>query len=66
MMVSLETNVDRKVWQKYNIGGWQGSMEEWVHETERENEYVPRKICPRNESFAHGSVGARVKLMVRG
>ena len=24
------------------------------------------KRCPRNESFSDGSVGARVRLMVRG
>ena len=29
-------------------------------------EYVEMKRCPRNESFADGSVGARVRLMVRG
>ena len=31
-----------------------------------EKEYVEMKRCPRNESFADGSVGARVRLMVRG
>ena len=28
--------------------------------------YVQMKESPRNESFADGSVGARVRLMVRG
>ena len=36
------------------------------NETEREKEYVKMKRCPRNESFADGSVGARVSLMMRG
>ena len=32
----------------------------------REKEYVQMKESPRNESFLDGSVGARVRLMVRG
>ena len=32
----------------------------------RKGEYVRIKDSPRNESFADGSVGARVRLMVRG
>ena len=36
------------------------------NDTEMEKEYVRMKESPRNESFADGSVGARVRLMVRG
>ena len=36
------------------------------NDTEREKEYVQMIECPRNERFAYGSVGARVRLMVRG
>ena len=35
------------------------------NDTDREKEYVEMKRCPRNESFADGSVGVRVRLMVR-
>ena len=34
--------------------------------TERAKEYVTMKECSRRESFADGSVGAKVRLMVRG
>ena len=36
------------------------------NDTDREKEYVRMKDSPRNESFADGSVGASVRLMVRG
>ena len=36
------------------------------NDTERKKEYVEMKRYPRNESFADGSVGARVRMMVRG
>ena len=40
-------------------------MENGFNDTEREKGYVRLKESPRNESFADGSVGARVRLMVR-
>ena len=40
-------------------------MENGFNDTERGKEYVQMKECPRNESFAHGKVGAGVRLMVR-
>ena len=36
------------------------------NDTEREKQYVRMKESPINESFADGSVGARVRLVVRG
>ena len=33
---------------------------------EREQQYVYMKSQPKNEKYANGSVGARVRLMVRG
>ena len=33
---------------------------------EREQQYVHVKSQPKNEKYANGSVGARVRLMVRG
>ena len=69
-MVSLGMKMDRKVWKKYiceriqDVG--RQSWKNGFNDTEREKEYVEMKRCPRNESFADGSVGARVKLMVRG
>ena len=61
--------MDRKVWKKYiceriqEVG--RQSWKNGFNDTEREKEYIETKRCPRNESFADGSVGARVKLMVR-
>ena len=69
-MVSLGMNMDRKVWKKYiceriqEVG--RQSWKNGFNDTEREKEYVETKRCPRNESFTDGSVGARVRLMVRG
>ena len=69
-MVSLGMKMDRKVWKKYTseiirkVG--REEWKNWFNEIEREKEYVEIKRCPRNESFADGSVGARVRLMVRG
>ena len=37
------------------------SWKNGFNDTEREKEYVEMKRCPRKESFADGSVGARVK-----
>ena len=34
--------------------------------TEREIEYVRMKACHRRDSFADGSIGAKVRMMVRG
>ena len=36
------------------------------NDTEMEKEYVRMKKSQRNESFSDGSVGVRVRLMVRG
>ena len=33
---------------------------------EREQQYVHMKSQPKNEKYANGSVGARVRLIVRG
>ena len=69
-MVSIGMKMDRKVWKKYiceriqEVG--RQSWKNGFNDTEREKEYVEMKRCPRNESFADGSVGARVRLMMRG
>ena len=69
-MVSLGMKMDRKVWKKYiceriqEVG--RQSWKNGFNDTEREREYVEMKRCPRKESFADGSIGARVRLMVRG
>ena len=49
-----------------NPGGWQETVEEWFRINEREQQYVYMKSQPKNEKYANGSVGARVRLMVRG
>ena len=69
-MVSIGMKMDRKVWKKYicekiqEVG--RQSCKKRFNDTEREKEYEEMKRCPRNESFADGRVGARVRLMVRG
>ena len=69
-MVSLGMKKDRNVWKKYiceriqEIG--RQSWKNGFNDTEREKECVEMKRCPRNEGFADGSVGARVRLMVMG
>ena len=69
-MVNLGINVDGAGWKKYICERIQecGSRawKDGFNDIERENEYVRMKESPRNESFADGSVGARVRLMVRG
>ena len=42
------------------------SWKDMFKNTEREKEYVRMKECPRRESFSYGTVGAKVRLMVRG
>ena len=49
-----------------NPGVWQETVEEWIGINEREQQYVHVKSQPKNEKYANGSVGARVRLMVRG
>ena len=49
--VNLRMNVEEEVWKK---------------NAEREKEYVRMKECPGRESFSDGSVGTKVRLMVRG
>ena len=69
-MESLGLKTDRNVWKKYICEIIQGvGRQSWKYgfnDTEREKAYVEMKSCGRNESFANGSVGARVRLMVRG
>ena len=68
-MVNLGMNVDGEGWKKYICERIQEcDRRAWKYgfnDTEREKEYVRMKESPRNESFADGSVGATVRLMVR-
>ena len=69
-MVSLGMKMDRKGWKKYISERIQEvGREAWkngFNEIEREKDHVKMKRSPRNESFADGSVGTGVGLMVRG
>ena len=69
-MVNLEMNVEGEGWKKYICERIQESgrraWKDGFNDTEKEKEYVRMKESPRNDSFADGSVGARVRLMVRG
>ena len=46
-----------------SVVGEQGNMVSMTHKGRKS---VRMKESPRNESFADGSVGARVRLMVKG
>ena len=69
-MVNLRINVEEEVWKKCICERIQEiGREAWKNKfknTESEKEYVRTKECPRRESFADGSVGAKVRLMVLG
>ena len=69
-MVNLRRNVDGERWKKYIAERIQEcdrrAWKDGFNDTEREKEYVQMKESPLNESFADGSVGAKVRLMVRG
>ena len=69
-MGSLGMKIYRNVWKKYICERIQeGGRQSWkngFNDTERKKGYVEMKRCPRNERFADGSVGAKVRLMVRG
>ena len=69
-MVYLGINVDGELWKKYICERIQeGGKEAWkngFNDTETDKEYVRMKESPGNESFEDGSVGAGVRLMVRG
>ena len=69
-IVNLGMNVEREGWKKYICEriheSGRRAWKDGFNDTEREKEYVRMKESQRNESFADGSVGARVRLMVRG
>ena len=46
--------------RKYDINGYGSGMKE------REEQCLAAKSKPKNEKYANSSVGARVRLMVRG
>ena len=56
------------LWEVVNLL-WLESRRQWRNGfgiNEREQQYVHMKGQPKNEIYANGSVGARVRLMVRG
>ena len=65
-MEKLGMNIEREGWKKYICERIQESgrrtWKDGFNDTEREKEYVQMKESPRNESFADGSVGARVRI----
>ena len=70
VIVNIGMNVDEEGRMKYICARIQeGSRRAWkdcFNDTEREKEYVRMKESPRNKSFADGSIGTGVRLMVRG
>ena len=66
----LGMKYDINVWKKTLVGRSQEyGRRQWRNGfgiNEREQQYVHMKSQPNNEKYANGSVGARVRLMVRG
>ena len=69
-MAMLGMKYDRNVWKKTLVARIQeDGRRQWRNGfgiNERELQYVHMKSQPKNEKYANGSVGARVRLMVRG
>ena len=65
----LGMKYDRSVWKKTLVARIQeDGRRQWMNGfviNEREQQYVHREIQLKNEKYANGSVGARVRLMVR-
>ena len=57
---------DREAWKDGCLLAlyWMRLIPEYIRYTEMEKDYVRMKECPIKESFAYGSVGAGVRLMV--
>ena len=69
-MAMLGIKYDRNVWKKTLVARIQeDGRRQWRNGfgiNEREQQYVHMKSQPKNEKYANGSVGGRVRLMVRG
>ena len=69
-MAMLGMKYVRNVWKKTLVARIQeDGRRQWRNGfgiNEREQQYVYMKSQPKNEKYANGSVGARVRLMVRG
>ena len=69
-MAMLGMEYDRNVWKKTFVARIQEYGRRWWRNgfsiNEREQQYVHMKSQPKNEKYANGSVGAKVRLMVRG
>ena len=64
-MAMLGMKYGRNVWKKTLVSRIQEyGRRQWRNE--REQHYVHMKSQPKNEKYANCSVGARVRLMVRG
>ena len=60
---------DRNVWKTFVTRIQEYDMRQWRSGfgiNERDQQYAHMKSQPKNEKYANGSVGARVRLMVRG
>ena len=68
-MAMLRMKYDRNLWKKTFVERIQEYGRKWWRNgygiNERE-QYVHMKSQPKNEKYANGSVGARVRLIVRG
>ena len=70
MLISINLNKEMKGWKrelhdKIQLVG----RDRWIHgfsDRDREQEYVRNKGVPMNEQYANGSIGASVRLMIRG
>ena len=68
-MAMLGIKYDRNMWNFCGENPEEYGRRQWRNGfgiNEREQQYVHMKSQPRNEKYANGSVGARVRLLVRG
>ena len=69
-MAMFGMEYDRDVWKKINVERIKEYGRRWWMNSfginDKEQEYLNVKSQPNNEKYANGSVGARVRLIVRG
>ena len=67
-MLSINLNKEMKGWKRELHDKIQSvGRDRWIHGfRDRDQEYVRNKAVPMNEQYANGSIGASVRLMIRG
>ena len=68
--LNINRNKERKCWKKELHDKIQSvGRNRWIHgfsDRDKEQKYVKNKAVPMNEQYANGSIGASVRLMIKG